>query len=132
MKTFKLIGLALLTIVMSISFTACSSDDDEIASKNLLTGVWYDETTDGYKYFIVEDEYCYFSHYTTPQKNGEKYKYTYDSKTKKMECYEIWDGNIDDEPFYIEVVKLEQSRLVINLLEVDGTAFDTRHCTRVK
>lgn len=30
MKTFRLIGMALLAIVMSANFTACSSDDDEI------------------------------------------------------------------------------------------------------
>ena len=29
MKTFKLIGMALLAIVMSISFIACSSDNDD-------------------------------------------------------------------------------------------------------
>ncbi len=29
MKTFRLIGLALLAIVMSVSFIACSSDDDD-------------------------------------------------------------------------------------------------------
>ena len=42
MKTFKLIGMALLAIVMSVNFTACSSDDDEPKedTKTPITGVW--------------------------------------------------------------------------------------------
>ena len=29
MKTFRLIGIAILVIFMCVNFTACSSDDDE-------------------------------------------------------------------------------------------------------
>ncbi len=43
MKTFKLIGMALLAIVMSVSFIACSSDDDdnqETTSISLAGTTW--------------------------------------------------------------------------------------------
>ncbi len=36
MKTFRLIGMALITIVMSVNFTSCSSDDDE--ENNIVSG----------------------------------------------------------------------------------------------
>ena len=36
MKTFKLVGMALLAVVMSISFIACSSDNDD--DKETLSG----------------------------------------------------------------------------------------------
>ena len=34
MKTFRLIGMALLAVVMSVNFASCSSDDDEEPTKN--------------------------------------------------------------------------------------------------
>ncbi len=66
MKTFRLIGMALLAVVMSVNFASCSNDDEEESNggkstQELLQGVWYDAYTDGYPYFIVEKGYCYFS-----------------------------------------------------------------------
>lgn len=65
MKTFRLIGMALLAVVMSVNFASCSNDDEEESNggkstQELLQGVWYDAYTDGYPYFIVEKGYCYF------------------------------------------------------------------------
>ena len=38
MKTFKLIGMALLAIVMSVNFTACSDDDEQITQISIAEG----------------------------------------------------------------------------------------------
>ena len=48
MKTFRFIGMALLAMVLSVSFTACSDDDDkdEITSNNFLIGVWIESWYD--------------------------------------------------------------------------------------
>ena len=42
MKTLRLIGMALLAIVMSVSFIACSNDDDDNkeASTSLVGTTW--------------------------------------------------------------------------------------------
>ena len=85
MKTFRLIGMALLAVVMSVNFASCSNDDEEESNggkstQELLQGVWYDAYTDGYPYFIVEKGYCYFSNQPSTVYYGEKYKYTFDSK----------------------------------------------------
>lgn len=45
MKTFKLFGMALLAIIMSVGFIACSSDDDneETGGNTSLVGKWKSE-----------------------------------------------------------------------------------------
>lgn len=40
MKTFRLIGMAIIAILFSVSFAACSSDDDEDGT-NSIEGEWY-------------------------------------------------------------------------------------------
>ena len=53
MRTIRFFGLTLLTIIMSINFSACSDDDDEAESNNieqLLIGTWQEE---GYESFIT-------------------------------------------------------------------------------
>ena len=92
MKTFRLIGMALLAVVMCVNFTSCSNDDEEESNggkstQELLQGVWYDAYTDGYPYFIVEKGYCYFSNQPSTVYYGEKYKYTFDSKNNMLMCW---------------------------------------------
>ena len=42
MKTFKLIGVALLTVLMCVGFSSCSKSDDDNggSSSNPLVGTW--------------------------------------------------------------------------------------------
>ena len=43
MKTLRLIGMAIVAVIMSVNFTACSDDDDEGEGKSLsekLVGHW--------------------------------------------------------------------------------------------
>ena len=63
MKQLRFIGVALLTVLMSVSFSACSSSDDDDnggSSSNPLVGTWYIEGEEkGYsKYteFTFEDD----------------------------------------------------------------------------
>jgi len=48
MKTLRFFGMVLLTVLMSVGFTACSSDDDDDASGNAsIVGTWkYTDTDD--------------------------------------------------------------------------------------
>lgn len=68
MKTLRLIEMALLVIVMSVSFNACSNDDDENkeASTSLVGTTW--------KVTSVDNAGGYFNHWTnatgTFNKNG--------------------------------------------------------------
>ena len=44
MKNLKMIVMALMAILMSVSFVACDSDDDNNVSNANLTGKWYCKT----------------------------------------------------------------------------------------
>ena len=55
MKTFKLIGVALLTVLMCVGFSSCSKSDDDNggSSSNPLVGTWELSDEDG-DYYTVE------------------------------------------------------------------------------
>jgi hypothetical protein len=55
MKTFKLIGVALLTVLLSVGFSSCSKSDDDNggSSSNPLVGTWELSDEDG-DYYTVE------------------------------------------------------------------------------
>ena len=55
MKTLRLIGMAIVAIVMSVNFTACSDDDDDIDIAQ-LEGTWGLVRDEGYEYYEGEKE----------------------------------------------------------------------------
>lgn len=42
MKIFRFVGLAVVAILMSVSFAACDDDDDESSSSASIVGEWED------------------------------------------------------------------------------------------
>ena len=54
MKTLRFIGVALLTVLLSVSFSACGSDDDgPQTSSSPLIGTW-EKTNGNGDYYILE------------------------------------------------------------------------------
>ena len=55
MKTLKLFGIALISVLLSVSFSACSSSDDDNngggGSSASIEGTWYMKSQIGYVYF---------------------------------------------------------------------------------
>ena len=51
MKTFRLIGMALLAVVMCVNFVSCSSDDDEEEISASLEGTWYYDYGEGWELY---------------------------------------------------------------------------------
>ena len=49
MKTLRLIGMAIVAIIMSVNFAACSDDDEDI-DVNQLEGNWGLVLDEGYEY----------------------------------------------------------------------------------
>ncbi|WP_298072874.1 hypothetical protein [uncultured Bacteroides sp.] len=139
MKTFRSLGMALLAVVMCVNLASCSSDDGEEESNGgkstieLLQGIWYDPYTDGYPYFIVEKDYCYFSDYPSAVYYEEKHKYTFNSKNNILTCYQYYedDGTYDDEPFYLRVKSISDTKLIMEFMDDDlQTVESTRDCVR--
>ncbi|WP_174647215.1 hypothetical protein [Bacteroides sp. Marseille-P8574] len=85
MKTLRLIGMAIVAVIMSVNFAACSDDDDEDNNgNNPLVGTWIDSYGEDY-YFIwkfnadgtgMNQEY-----YHGDLEYPVSFTYTYDAKT---------------------------------------------------
>lgn len=52
MKTFRIIGMALMAIMMCFSITACSSDDESASQTNSLVGTEW-KGKNGNNYMVV-------------------------------------------------------------------------------
>ena len=49
MRTFRLIGMALLAVVMCVNFTSCSDDDEEEQGETFnIEGTWLLQSSKGY------------------------------------------------------------------------------------
>jgi hypothetical protein len=46
MKTFRAIGVALISVLLSVSFSACGDDDEPSSGGNPLVGTWVEKVTD--------------------------------------------------------------------------------------
>ena len=133
MKTFRMIGMALFAVLMCVNFTACggSDDEDKIAEKTtfeLLKGTWYNESEE-YSYFIVNDDYCYFSETKSTNAYSEKYKYTFNHQTNIMTCYQfIKSENVYSEyADYFMVEHVTDKELILNFLDDEDLTVTHAH-----
>ena len=122
MKTLRLLGMALIAVFMCGNFTACSSDDDGDSNKStieLLKGTWFDEDEEDYPYFIMENEYLYFSPNTSTvtTNRGLKYKYTFDSQTNIITCYQydFEEHSYSNEAIYFKVTSISSTKLILEI-----------------
>ena len=60
-------------------------------------GTWFSgDNSEDYPFFIVEKGFCYFSPDHKISTHGEKYKYTFDSRTNILTCYQYdYDDDIE-------------------------------------
>ena len=137
MKTLRFIGMALVAVILSVSFTACSDDDeDESGSAASLVGKWKIETAatngvteewDGYQYYVVTATHFYFTDDETEK--SDYCTYTYDANSKIMHGKYVnqdtdWDMN---------VVSLSASTASFQWDEEgDGRKMITINCKRVQ
>ena len=78
MKTFRLIGMALLAVVMSINFTSCSDDDEEPIKND-----------DG---VITNQKRLMEIKKTNAEGSLEIYTFSYDSKGRLTSVTDSWNG----------------------------------------
>lgn len=92
MKTLRHIGLALLTVVLCVSFAACSDDDGPQTTSNLVGSVWVG--TNPYTGFEVEvsiksESKCVITVYEPNSTNlydQEECDYLYSETTGAFSC----------------------------------------------
>ena len=94
MKTFKLIGVAILTVLLSVGFSSCSKSDDDNggSSSNPLVGTWELSDEDGY-YSTVElkadGSYCQIEYHGTTDNIQGIDKGTYKILSVNGNTYEV-------------------------------------------
>lgn len=119
MKTFRLIGMALLAVVMCVNFASCSDDDDEEETNSeykALLGSWQMSEQDGdilvTSSFIFNSNGTYSFTYAENGDSDEVYtgKFTYDANSHKITRYE-GNSNIIYEEYFIAEVNSTTLRL---------------------
>lgn len=98
MKTFRFIGMAIVAIIMSVNFAACSDDDDDNSSNNPLIGTWQ-EADGGDDYLIwtfkADGKAVEQNYYHGEIEGPYPFTYTYDSKTSIL-VVDYGEGDIDN------------------------------------
>ena len=104
MRTFRLIGMALLAVVMCVNFTSCSDDDEEEISAS-LEGTWYYDYGEGWELYngnkepwSTDPDPWQYSESETITLNGKSFKYdgencTILTLTSKTLIYEVVEPN---------------------------------------
>jgi len=122
MKTLRFIGMAIIAVIMSVNFVACSSDDNDKNENNSpLVGTWVNiENKNSMEYkevmTINSDGTGSSAIYTNGQldKDGvENFRYTYDENIKVFTW--IWEEDSDGESdvYSMHVRELTNSKLVL-------------------
>ena len=142
MKTLRLIGMALVAVIMSVNFAACSDDDDEGEGKSLsekLVGHWVLTYEEGYEKDVEfpeddrawshepKDECEYFGNFTFRRDLTDS-KY-YLEVTNNPQGIEKWEVNgdvitlIEDEfeQYDLKVLEISSSKLVLEHYFKDET-----------
>ena len=116
MKTLKLFGVALLTVLLSVSFSACGSDGDDNGSTASIVGTWLEtgkaksyqaklvftgQEASGNVSYLEDDQIIWTGTYNI---NGSKLTITKSNKTS----------------FESTIKSLTSSTLVLERTESDG------------
>lgn len=75
MRTFRLIGMTLLMVMLTVNFTACSDDDNELSlpvdnTLELLIGTWEGTGEVAGRLFKFNEDYTYSYDYSNETENG--------------------------------------------------------------
>ena len=129
MRTLRLIGFAIIAIVMSVNFAACGDDDDDFNSADLV-GLWEGVTSEYYEKVngeIIDEETENLD--DTRMKfnsDGTITAYSKNNGTWVVEevtpTWQIKDGKLytqseDGEPLIATILELNSERLVLELIE---------------
>mgnify|MGYP000048382002 FL=1 len=127
MKTLRLIGLAIVAIVMSVNFAACSDDDDDFNTDDLV-GLWegvtseFEEKENGQ--VVDKDTESLDDQRIRFNSDGTATSYYKSGSTWVVEDEGTWsvkDGKIymraDGEEDVVKILELNSQRLVIEISE---------------
>ena len=118
MKTFKLIGMALVAVMLSFAMSSCDSDDDETVVipnpykdyPQLIVGKWFNFSPDASIFLNYRADGTYYQVGTTSKNGWREREGTYEINGN------IVNGtvtNMNNTPDVVEIVELTNDRFVI-------------------
>ncbi|NMW38705.1 hypothetical protein [Phocaeicola vulgatus] len=123
MRTFRLIGMTLLMVMLTVNFTACSDDDDDNElslpvdnTLELLIGTWEGTGEVAGRLFKFNEDYTYS--YDTPYSNEtENGTFEYFPNRYMFVTYYTNDwgqGDWKEENIIYTIVKITEDELILN------------------
>jgi len=117
MRTFRLIGMTLLMVMLTVNFTACSDDDDDNElslpvdnTLELLIGTWEGTGEVAGRLFKFNEDYTYSYDYSNETENGT-FEYF---PNKYMFVTYYTTTNWGEENTIYTVVKITKEELYLN------------------
>ena len=116
MRTFRLIGMTLLMVMLTVNFTACSDDDDDNElslpvdnTLELLIGTWEGTGEVAGRLFKFNEDYTYSYDYSNETENGT---FEYFPNRYMFAIYYTTDWG--EENTIYTVVKITEDELYLN------------------
>ncbi len=121
MRTFRLIGMTLLMVMLTVNFTACSDDDDDNElslpvdnTLELLIGTWEGTGEVAGRLFKFNEDYTYSYDYSNETENGT---FEYFPNRYMFVTYYTNDwgqGDWKEENIIYTIVKITEDELILN------------------
>ena len=117
MKTIRLFGIALLSVLMCVSFSACGGSDDENSqpSSNALIGTWESIDPDGDNYILelkADGSYYQAEFYGKTEDIQISYKGIYKILSVSGNTYEVSVTNKIKRKMSGEIVTVNETKTV--------------------
>lgn len=122
MKTFRYFGVVLIAILVSVAFTACSSDDDDDNGySTAIIGTWTEQGTSSYSTEITFNSDGTCSELTTLESTSAKMKYNGSYNVKDNKLTLNWTECLGWNPFSGKWMNLdEEPETVVITITIDG------------
>jgi hypothetical protein len=100
MKTFRLIGMAVMAVLMCVNFAACSSDDDPTEEpttdlSKIIIGTWVQDGDDDIMVIKSDKTLTWYENETDYKNNEISYKCQWEIKGEWLKIY--YEGRIHNE-----------------------------------
>lgn len=116
MRTFRLIGMTLLMVMLTVNFTACSDDDDDNElslpvdnTLELLIGTWEGTGEVAGRLFKFNEDYTYSYDYSNETENG-----TFEYFPNRYMFVTYYTTDWGEENTIYTVVKITKDELYLN------------------
>ena len=116
MRTFRLIGMTLLMVMLTVNFTACSDDDDDNElslpvdnTLELLIGTWEGTGEVAGRLFKFNEDYTYSYDYSNETENG-----TFEYFPNRYMFVIYYTTDWGEENTIYTVVKITEDELYLN------------------